>query len=697
MTDTASDWDAIPTKGQQQADLATQWDSLPAQVQAKPPQQKPDQGATASFFLNGAHSLGTGMLALQQLAGKGLSQIGADSVGGWLQRDAEQGVAKLDQEVAPYRGNHPAAEIAGQVTGLLANPINKLLPTPAAGAGLVSTLATGAKAGAIVGATTTPVQPGDSFWYSKLQQAGAGAAGGAAGGALGELLGAGVNAVTKAYKTVSGAVRNYATDAEQLVADTLARRGVDTSEVPPDFLAGLKSQVQDALRTGKSLDDKAVARLAQANALPVPVPMTTGQITRDPIKFAVEQNLRGVQGVGEPITDLLQRQNRALIDNLNALGAKGAPNVVDTGNTVLASLRATDDAVRAKVGAAYDAFRNATGRDLDVPLQGLAQDYARVMDDFGDAVPSAVRKKFEGLGLNSGTQMKTFSIQDAEGLIKNINANYDPKNLVQARALDQLRQSVQRSIQDGAGASADGTGAAQLAAAARQAARQRFNLIDQVPLYKAAITGQEPDGVIAKYILRGNAGEIGTTMKLLGQTDQQAAAAVKGSVLDSIKRAVLNGSTDENGIFSQAALKKVISDPNSLARLQQVLSPEESTTLKRLSEVAENALLAPKAAAVNTSNTASAAANMISSTVTGGLKNKALNYAKDSGLFPISNLARGALENQRTQRLSQLVTGATNPDVASPVTPGELKKIADLLQVGATTGSAGYAAGTTRK
>jgi hypothetical protein len=47
------------------------------------------------------------------------------------------------------------------------------------------------------------------------------------------------------------------------------------------------------------------------------------------------------------------------------------------------------------VSIAYDAFRNATGRELNVPLQGLAQDYARLVDDFGDAIPSAVRNKFE--------------------------------------------------------------------------------------------------------------------------------------------------------------------------------------------------------------------------------------------------------------------------------------------------------------
>lgn len=666
-----------------------------------PTAKREDYGAFTDFMMNGAHALGTGVLGAQQLVGKGLRAIGADGVGGWLQHDAEQGVAKLDQEVAPYTGQHPMAELGGKVLGIVANPVNKVLPAPAAGAGIASTMWNGMKAGAVLGATTTPVKEGEPFWLTKLQQGATGAAGGAVGGAIGSTLGgilsSGAKAVSKAYQAVSGTIRNYGADADQIIANTLAHKGVNPSEVPPEYLAGLRSQVQDALRTGRPVDDKALARLAQANALPVPVPMTKGQISRDPMQFAVEQNLRGVHGVGEPITDLLQRQNRALIDNLNAIGADGAPNVVDAGKTVLASLRATDDAARAKVGAAYDAFRNATGRDLDVPLQGLAQDFSRVMDDFGDAVPSAVRRKFEGLGLNSGTQMKTFSIQDAEGLIKNINANYDPKNLVQARALDQLRQSVQRSIQDGAGASASGGQAAQLAAAARQAAKQRFDLIDQVPLYKAAITGQEPDKVISKFVLNGNAADIGSTMKLLGQTDPQAASALKGSVLDAIKRSVLNGSTDENGVFSQAALKKIVNDPNSQARLQQVLSPEENTTLKRLAEVAENALMDPKAATVNHSHTTAAAANLVNSTVTGGTTNKALNVAKDSGLFAVSSLAKGALENQRTQRLSELVTGATNPGVSPPLNASESRYLSDLLRIGGTNvGAASTARKTTR-
>ncbi|MFJ1471173.1 lytic transglycosylase domain-containing protein [Massilia orientalis] len=660
-----------------------------------------DHWSITNLGAQAGHAFGTSMLGAQQLVGKGLSAIGADGIGDWLQHDAERGVARMDQEVAPYTGQHPVAEFGGKVLGLAVNPINKLVPGAGAESGLASMMWNGAKAGAVAGATTTPVKEGEPFWLTKLQQGATGALGGAVGApigaTLGSILNSGVKAVTNAYRTVSGTVKNLGADAEQLISNTLAHKGVDPSEVPPEYLAGLRAQVQDALRTGKPVDDKALGRLAQANSLPVPVPMTSGQISRDPMQFAVEQNLRGVHGVGEPITDLLQRQNRALIDNLNALGAKDAPDVVDAGKTALASLRSADDAARARVGAAYDAFRNATGRDLDVPLQGLAQDYARVMDDFGDAVPSAVRRKFEGLGLSGGTQMKTFSIQDAEGLIKNINANYDPKNLVQARALDQLRQSVQRSIQDGAGSSATGGQAAQLAAAARQAAKQRFDLIDQVPLYKAAITGQEPDKVISKYILGGNAADIGVTMKLLGQTDPHAAAAVKGAVLDSIKRNVLNGSTDENGIFSQAALKKIVNDPNSQARLQQVLSPEENATLKRLAEVAENALMAPKSAAVNTSNTTSAAANLVNSTVTGGLSNKALNIGKESKIPVVSGLSRGLLESQRTQRLSDLVNGATNPGVSAPLNSNESHFLADMLRIGGTNAGAGSSARKTTK
>jgi hypothetical protein len=260
-------------------------------------------------------------------------------------------VTKLDQEVTPYQGQHPWAELGGKVLGIIANPVNKVLPAPAAGSGLASTMWNGAKAGALLGATTTPVKEGEPFWLTKLQQAGTGAVGGAVGApigaTLGSILNSGVKAVTNAYRTVSGAVKNLGADADQLISNMFAHKGVDPSGVPPEYLAGLRAQVQDALRTGRPVDDKALGRLAQANSLPVPVPMTSGQISRDPMQYAVEQNLRGVHGVGEPITDLLQRQNRALIDNLNALGAKDAPNVVDAGKTVLSSLRSADDAARA--------------------------------------------------------------------------------------------------------------------------------------------------------------------------------------------------------------------------------------------------------------------------------------------------------------------------------------------------------------
>lgn len=99
------------------------------------------------------------------------------------------------------------------------------------------------------------------------------------------------------------------------------------------------------------------------------------------MQYAKEMNLRGVQGVGEPIQAVMGQQNKALIDNLDAMGATGAPNVLDAGQTAINTLRNVDAQAQQGVSAAYNAFKASTGKSMDVPLQGVAQDYARIADE----------------------------------------------------------------------------------------------------------------------------------------------------------------------------------------------------------------------------------------------------------------------------------------------------------------------------
>lgn len=289
-------------------------------------------------------------------------------------------------------------------------------------------------------------------------------------------------------------------------------------------------------------------------------------------------------------------------------------------------------------------------------------------------IPEGVRNQLNGLGLNGGTQLKPFSIDNAENLLKVINKNYDPSNPAAASALDEIRRSIQGAITTGAGSDAAGAQAAQLAQAARQAAAARFNVIDNVPAYKYAISGANaagpaPDKFIQKFFWNGNAGEIANLKTLVGGASPQALQTVKSAIMGDIKQSALNNQSPENGIFSQARYNGIIRDQNNSARLGAMFEPQEVGAMQRVGNVAENVLLPPKASAVNGSNTASAAANLVQTAAQGGLGTKALSLAGKAQIPVVSPLAGAAANKSAGMSLSDLVRQSTQPLAAPNLTP----------------------------
>jgi hypothetical protein len=668
-----------------------------------------EQSKLASFGAGAGKAVGTGVLAIQQLAGKGISYLGelghekgvsdivapqknmAQKLGDWLSQDASEGLKKLEGENAPYAAANPKTNLGGEITGAVLSPVNKLVPGfggPAAT--LTGAAMKGAAQGAILNTLTAPVTDDSKpFLLEKAKQAGVGAVGGTIGSTLGFGITKGVNAALDVAKR--GLTRLTTGDASKaadtVVSDVLKGQGLDKSNVTPELFDGIKAQVQEAIKNGNKVDGEALSRLTQAQTLPVPVPMLKGQLTRDPMQYAKEMNLRGIKGVGEPITETMQAQNKALIANLDAIGGNKGADVVTAGKDLIAPLQAIDKQAQSGVRASYDAFKQATGRELDVPLQGLAQDYSKIAKDFEGKIPSGVKNSFEQYGLTGGKQLKTFNIEDAENLIKNINDHYSPALRAtdpgQANALDKLRKAVQSTIENGAGASAEGTAAAGLAKAARAAARERFQTIDNTPALKAAIRGAEPDKFIQKYILQGNQSEIESLVNVLKKDNPQALESLQDALVAHIKSRVLNGNSAENGVFSQAQMKSFSENPNFVARLSPVLGPEKMQTLRQLNKVAEDVLYAPKASAVNTSNTASAAANIVKEEVQGGGLNRLLEIGKR--IPGTSGAASYAQQGVQANRASNLIEESVNPSLGQA---GNTVTLKDLSRLGARTGSA---------
>lgn len=175
------DWEKAPAE------------KAPAKQEAKPPEawegapvaSQPD-GAIMSGVKGAAAGFGKTVLAGQELVGKGLEAIGAETPGKWLVNDARKGIGNLEQETAQDKVAHPWAEGAGEIGGEMA------IPGGIAGKIGGNALKMGAITGAIGGALT-PGSGGEgdadkNYWADKGMGVAGGALTGAATGGAGNAL-----------------------------------------------------------------------------------------------------------------------------------------------------------------------------------------------------------------------------------------------------------------------------------------------------------------------------------------------------------------------------------------------------------------------------------------------------------------------------------------------------------------------------
>lgn len=355
------------------------------------------------------------------------------------------------------------------------------------------------------------------------------------------------------------------------------------------------------LKANPNADASAAARAADFRALGIKP--TLAQILRDPGLFAREMNWRGADA-GAPLLSRFRQQNQQLGQALESVAGTGKTAYTD-GITIQSALAAFDDAMRSNISDAYKAARASTGKDMDVPLQGLAQDYAQTLKDFGDKIPSGVRNNFEDLGLTSGTQKKVFTIEDAENLLKVINDNKTTDPAVNT-ALAKLNKSVKDAVLN-----ADDQGG--VFAQARQLAAQRFALHDKVPALKDAVYGKTaPEDFATRHIINGNVEDLAGLSQLLNTVSPKAVAAVRGQVGNRLQQAAFGQNMAGDKPFSPEAYARLLNNQIGPENLNTIYGQEAADALRRIGRVGALIHSEPAFSPVNRSNTGSAVLDMAS-------------------------------------------------------------------------------------
>jgi hypothetical protein len=563
---------------------------------------------------------------------------------------------------------------AVRFAGNVVSPVNaaggRVVPAGRIGDAKKVLAAKGAIAGG-AGAATQPVM-GDDFAAEKATQVGVGAV---AGGVLAPLMTKAADSVAKFVRSNigRGGLNKTPEGIALEIKASLQRDDIDVGQIPKGVMDKLTVEVQQAMKSGQEIDAPALLRKMDFDR--VGVKPTLGQLTRDPTQFTREQNLRGVQGVGEPIANRLNEQASTISSRFRQATA-GAKNPYEAGQELIGGLQKWDARSTADVRKAYEAFKQSTGKDLEVPLQGLAQDYAATLRDFGEAIPSAVRGQFEGLGLLSGKQTKLLSIDDAERLIKVINSHYDPAQKAQAKALDQLRGGLQNAILNVTDSGA-GMEAAGLANMARDTARQRFSAIESTPALKAAINAAEPDDFVKKFVINGKVRELNKMAELVGPEGQKT---MQQQMLKYLESKAFGANAAGDGGGRQASFNQEL---NSIGRnkLAAILGEQQADDLFAVGRVMAYIQQQPAGSAVNNSNTGAMVASLLGKI--GGTV-KGAPYISDFVVKPLTAFQdRGAVQNALAAQL---------PKEAAQLDPQTVNALARLLgPVPQATGAAlGY-------
>jgi hypothetical protein len=548
----------------------------------------------------------------------------------------------------------------GRLIGNIVSPGNAAIAAVApirAGMGLAQLAGRGAAMGAAGGALT-PIndpQAQEDFSGAKAAQVGLGAV---TGGILTPAITRGMEPLLRRAPLAAPAVAESraAQQVDEQITQALRDVGPAAGPVGPDTIAALRRQAMEAARKGRSLDVAALLRQRDFESLGMP--SLQGQITRDPMQFARERNLRGIEGVGEPITERLTAQRQTLGDILGRF-SRGSTERDDAGQMLVDSLQKTDETLRQNISGLYQQARSSTQADLNIPLTRLAQDAQRVIDDFGDNVPGAVRRTLGDLGLFSGTQRKTFNLLDSDRLLKVINANDPgPMQAPTHRALGELRTALKQTVDDALPAEGNPFRPAVKAAA------DRFKLQEVLPALKMASDGRaNEDLFVNRFLISAKPKQVQSLAQILDPESLGQARAQIGSYLE---RKAFGLNTTGDKAFSPERFNSALDSLGS-KRLSAFFNPQEVEQLRRVGRVGAYIDSPPNASAVNFSNSAGAMGNILSAAGRLPGMSQSLSIAQ--------SLARPVINQQRvTSALSPKV-----PQTAAQLTPEQERALTLLM------------------
>ena len=378
-------------------------------------------------------------------------------------------------------------------------------------------------------------------------------------------------------------------------------------------------ELQAALKTipTNKVNIPTLQRHIEADSLDIPIRLTEGQATGDIVKISSEQNRRGKDA------DLARRfneQNGLLIENINSIRAKAAPDVygtktIENSQGIIDAYKSMDANLNQGINAKYQALRDAAGGQFPVDAPKLLQNVeAKLKKELlSNEAPKGQFSELQRLAKDNN-----MTFEDYLSLRRNLgDIARTAKDGAERKAASYMIEELEKlPLQDSA------KRLKPLADQARKAARDRFQMLEKDPAFKAAVDDSIPaDKYINKFVINGVNKNIQTMVNNLGRDSAAHQHMAAGTVNWLRDKA---GVIDEKSNFSQKQYNEALKKLDDVNNLQEIFNQEAASKLKTLGNVANYTQFQPRGTFVNNSNTlvgalAQQARNAVGTTVEGGL------------------------------------------------------------------------------
>lgn len=372
-------------------------------------------------------------------------------------------------------------------------------------------------------------------------------------------------------------------------------------------------------------------RHIEADTLPVPVRLTEGQATGDVVKLSHEQNRRGKDPM---LAQRFNEQNGQLIENLEAFRERAAPDApgsrtIDHSQAIIDAYKELDNNLNANINQKYQALRDAAGGQFPVDAPKLLSNIeTRLKKELlSNEAPAGQFKELQRLA--EGNNM---TFEDYLSLRRNLGdvARTATDGSTRKAAGYMIEELEKLPLQKEAAALKP------LADQARKAARDRFQMLEKDPAYRAAESGSIPaDKFLETFVVKGHNKNVQAMIDHLGADSVARQHMAAGTINFLRDRA---GIIDGQGNFTQAGYNKALKFLDDSNKMPLIFDGETATGLKTLGNVARYTQAQPRGAFVNNSNT-----------LVGTLAEKAAQLAEYGGNvigggkfgLPIGSMIRG--------------------------------------------------------